>query len=99
MFTQTSWDQDGYAQRDPDSTTYIGAVENAEQFGTRLYVEVWKRGWGRAETKVVIGDGALSTLQNPQPYQSHGRKAWSPVVSKNTSDQNTRSQTHENSCN
>jgi len=58
VFTQTSWDQDGYAQRDPDSTTYTGAIENAEQFGKRLYVEAWKRGWSRAEKKVVIGDGA-----------------------------------------
>jgi hypothetical protein len=58
VFTQTKWDQDGYAIRDPDSTTYTGAIENAEQFGKRLYVEAWKRGWSRAEKKVVIGDGA-----------------------------------------
>jgi hypothetical protein len=58
LFTQTTWDQQGYAIRDPDSTTYTGAIENAEQFGKRLYVEAWKRGWSRAETKVVIGDGA-----------------------------------------
>jgi len=58
VFTQTNWDQDGYAIRDADSTTYTGAIENAEQFGKRLYVEAWKRGWSRAEKKVVIGDGA-----------------------------------------
>jgi hypothetical protein len=58
VFTQTKWDQDGYAIRDPDSTTYTGAIENAEQFGKRLYVEAWKRGWSRAQKKVVIGDGA-----------------------------------------
>jgi hypothetical protein len=58
VFTQTAWDQGGYAIRDPDSTTYIGAIENAEQFGKRMYVEAWKRGWSRAEKKVVIGDGA-----------------------------------------
>jgi hypothetical protein len=58
VFTQTSWDEEGYAIRDPDSTTYTGAIENAEQFGKRLYVEAWKRGWNRAESKVVIGDGA-----------------------------------------
>ena len=58
VFTQTKWDQDGYAIRDPDSTTYTGAIENAEQFGKRLYVEAWTRGWSRAEKKVVIGDGA-----------------------------------------
>jgi hypothetical protein len=58
VFTQTTWDKDGYAIRDPESTTYTGAIENAEQFGKRLYVEAWKRGWSRAEKKVVIGDGA-----------------------------------------
>jgi hypothetical protein len=58
VFTQTKWDKDGYAIRDPDSTTYTGAIENAEEFGKRLYVEAWKRGWSRAEKKVIIGDGA-----------------------------------------
>ena len=58
VFTQTKWDQDGYPIRDSDSTTYTGAIENAEQFGKRLYVEAWKRGWSRARKKVVLGDGA-----------------------------------------
>lgn len=58
VFTQTSWDKEGYAVRDPDSTTYTGAIEAAEEFGRRLYVEAWKRGWSRAQKKVVIGDGA-----------------------------------------
>ena len=58
VFTQTTWDDEGFAIRDPDSTTYTGAIENAEQFGKRLYLEAWKRGWSRTEKKVVIGDGA-----------------------------------------
>lgn len=58
VFTQTHWDNEGYPIRDPDSTTYTGAIENADQFGKRLYVEAWKRGWSRAEKRVVIGDGA-----------------------------------------
>jgi hypothetical protein len=58
VFTQTSWDEKGYPIRDPDSTTYTGAIENAEEFGKRIYVEAWKRGWSRAGTKVVMGDGA-----------------------------------------
>lgn len=58
VFTQTAWDQDGYPIRDPDSTTYTGAIETAEDFGKRIYVEAWKRGWSRAEKKVVMGDGA-----------------------------------------
>jgi hypothetical protein len=58
VFTQTKWDQEGYAIRDPGSTTYTSAIENAERFAKRLYVEAWKRGWSRADKKVVIGDGA-----------------------------------------
>jgi hypothetical protein len=58
VFTQTGWDETGYAIRDPDSTTYTGAIETAEEFGKRLYLEAWKRGWSRAVKKVVIGDGA-----------------------------------------
>ena len=58
VFTQTTWDEEGYAIRDPDSTTYTGAIETAEEFGKRIYVEAWKRGWSRAEKKVVMGDGA-----------------------------------------
>jgi hypothetical protein len=58
VFTQTTWDEEGYAIRDPDSTTYTGAIETAEEFGKCIYVEAWKRGWSRAEKKVVMGDGA-----------------------------------------
>jgi hypothetical protein len=58
VFTQTGWDEEGYPIRDPDSTTYTGAIETAEEFGKRLYLEAWKRGWSRAEKKVVMGDGA-----------------------------------------
>jgi hypothetical protein len=58
VFTQTAWDEDGYPIRNPHSTTYTGAIEAAEDFGKRLYVEAWKRGWSRAEKKVVMGDGA-----------------------------------------
>lgn len=58
VFTQTKWDEEGYAIRDPDSTTYTGAIETAEEFGKRIYWEAWKRGWSRAEKKVVLGDGA-----------------------------------------
>jgi hypothetical protein len=58
LFTQTTHDEEGFAIRDPDSTTYTGAIETAEEFGRRLYLEAWTRGWSRAEKKVVIGDGA-----------------------------------------
>jgi hypothetical protein len=58
VFTQTASDEEGFPIRDSASTTYTGAIESAEPFGKRLYVEAWKRGWARAEMKVVIGDGA-----------------------------------------
>jgi hypothetical protein len=56
VFTQTTWDKEGYAIRDLDSTTYVGAIETAEEFGKRIYLEAWKRGWSRAEKKIVMGD-------------------------------------------
>ena len=58
VFTQTRWDEKGFALRDPDSTTYTGAIETAEEFGKRIYREALQRGWSRARKKVVIGDGA-----------------------------------------
>ena len=58
VFTQTTWDEEGYPIRDPDSTTYTGAIETADEFGKRIYLEAWNRGWSRAEKKVVMGDGA-----------------------------------------
>jgi Uncharacterised protein family (UPF0236) len=59
VFTQTGVDKEGRPVRDEDSTTYVGAIETAEEFGRRIYVEAWKRGWSRAKKKVVIGDGAV----------------------------------------
>ncbi len=58
VFTQTTWDKRGYPIRDADSTTYTGAIATAPAFGQRLYREAWKRGWSRAQKKVVMGDGA-----------------------------------------
>jgi len=58
VFTQAGWDEEGFAVRDPASTTYTGAIETAEEFGKRLYLEAWNRGWSRAQKKVVLGDGA-----------------------------------------
>ena len=68
VFTQTSWDEEGYPIRDRDSTTYAGAIETSEEFGKRLYVEAYKRGWSRAVKKVVIGDGAEWIWNLADPY-------------------------------
>jgi hypothetical protein len=58
VFTQTTTDKKGRPIRDPDSTTYVGAIETAENFGRRIYLEAWDRGWEHAQKKVVIADGA-----------------------------------------
>jgi hypothetical protein len=57
VFTPTTEDRDGW--RNPDSTSYVGAVETADEFGYRVYTEAWRRGWEWAATKIVIGDGAV----------------------------------------
>ena len=59
VFTQTKTDEQGRPIRDPASTTYSGAIEDAEPFGWRLFTEAWQRGWSRARLQVVLGDGAV----------------------------------------
>jgi hypothetical protein len=59
VFTQITVDKDGWPIRDPDSTTYVGAIETAEQFGYRIYTEAWRRGWEWATIKIVLADGAV----------------------------------------
>jgi len=58
VFTQTTTDQEGRSIRDPASSTYTGAIETAELFGRRIYIEAWERGWSRAKITVVLGDSA-----------------------------------------
>jgi len=58
VFTQTTYDKEGFPIRDPDSTTYTGAIETAEEFGKRIYLEAYQRGWEHAAKKVVLADGA-----------------------------------------
>jgi hypothetical protein len=57
-FTQTTCDEKGRPVRDPDSTTYVGAIENSECFGWRIYAEALRRGLDHAENVVVLTDGA-----------------------------------------
>jgi hypothetical protein len=58
VFTQTKCDKEGFPIRDPDSTAYIGAIETAEEFGKRIYLEAYQRGGEHAAKKVVLADGA-----------------------------------------
>ena len=58
VFTQTLLDDQGGPRRDEQSTTYVGAIETAEQFGPRIYAEAMRRGLKRAGRVIVVGDGA-----------------------------------------
>jgi hypothetical protein len=59
LFTQTTTDEKGRPVRDPQSTTYTGAIESAAQFGRRVYAEAVRRGLERAGQVIVLGDGAV----------------------------------------
>jgi hypothetical protein len=58
VFTQTTTDTRGFPVRDPDSTSFVGAIESAEDFGWRIYGEALRRGLAQAKRVVVLGDGA-----------------------------------------
>jgi hypothetical protein len=59
VFTQTKPDEKtGLPVRDPDSTTYVGSFDCAEDFGALVRLEALRRGLGRAAKIVVLGDGA-----------------------------------------
>ena len=58
VFTQTTIDEKGRAVRDPESTTFTGAIESAEDFGWRIYGEAVRRGLRSAQQVVTLGDGA-----------------------------------------
>ena len=58
VFTQTEVDEEGRPIRDESSTTYIGKIESAEEFGKRIYTEADRRGVRESKRVCVIGDGA-----------------------------------------
>lgn len=58
IFTQTKLDEQGFPERDEQSTTYVGSIENAEEFSKRIYAEANRRGFEQAKRVCVIGDGA-----------------------------------------
>ncbi len=58
VFTQSATDEDGFAVRDDDSTSFVGAIESSAEFGDRIYAEAKRRGLDHAEKVVVIADGA-----------------------------------------
>lgn len=68
VFTQTTVDDHGRPIRDEGSTTYVGAIETAEEFGLRIYTEAWNRGWDRATVRVVMGDGSRWIWNNADQH-------------------------------
>jgi hypothetical protein len=58
VFTQTTTDARGFPVRDPDSTSFVGAIESAENFGWRIDAEAVRRGLFKAQRVVVLGDSA-----------------------------------------
>ncbi len=58
VFTQTTLDEKGFPIRDEGSTSYVGFIETAEDFGDRIYAEALSRGLEKAKKVCVIGDGA-----------------------------------------
>ncbi|MFH1741158.1 MAG: ISKra4 family transposase [bacterium] len=58
VFTQTTTNKDGFPIRDPESTTFVGQIETAEDFGYRIYAEAVRRGLEDAHQVIVLGDGA-----------------------------------------
>lgn len=58
IFTQTKVDKEGRPIRDENSTSYVGAIETALEFGKRIYNEAVRRGLWSAYKVCVIGDGA-----------------------------------------
>ncbi len=59
VFTQTTLDEKGFPIRDEGSTSYVGYIETAEDFGDRIYAEALSRGLESVKTVCVIGDGAV----------------------------------------
>lgn len=58
IFTQTKLDENNRPIREESSTTYVGKIETAEDFGKRINAEAVKRGIENAKRVCVIGDGA-----------------------------------------
>ncbi|MFQ5903924.1 MAG: UPF0236 family transposase-like protein, partial [Candidatus Binatia bacterium] len=71
VFTQTTTDIKGFPVRDPESTSFVGAIEQAEEFGWRIYAEAVRRGLWNAQQVVVVGDGA-EWVKNIADMHFHG---------------------------
>ena len=64
VFTQTSVDKNGDALRDPSSTSYVGTMQGCREVGILLRQEAVRRGLGRAQQVIYLGDGAAWVWEN-----------------------------------
>jgi hypothetical protein len=58
VFTQTALNEEVRPVRDPNTTTYVGAIESSEAFGRRVYAEALRRGLYDHTQIVLLTDGA-----------------------------------------
>lgn len=64
VFTQTQTDEEGDPLRDPASTSYVGTFEGCRDIAVLLHQEALRRGLGRAQKVVFLGDGAAWIWNN-----------------------------------
>lgn len=64
VFTQSVTDEQGEPIRDPASTSYVGTFQGCREAGILLRQEAVRRGLGRAEQVVYLGDGAAWVWEN-----------------------------------
>lgn len=64
VFTQTITGEDGEPVRDPASTSYTGTFQGCREAGILLRQEALRRGLGRAQQVVCLGDGAAWVWEN-----------------------------------
>lgn len=58
VFSQTKTDEEGQPMRDHQSTSYVGTLESVGTFAPLLRDEARRRGIGKSQKVVLIGDGA-----------------------------------------
>jgi hypothetical protein len=58
VFTQQGMDEEGHPLRDPESTTYVGTLGDADEAARLLRAEIQRRGGHAADRMVAIADGA-----------------------------------------
>ena len=99
IFTAHTTDDEGNPLRDPGSTTYVASFDPAEAFAATLLNEARLRGLGKADRKVVLGDGARwiwkkASTHFPQAMQIldyyHAREHLSELIEALFPDKNDR---------